>query len=407
MKQKEVILLNVTGADKPGLTSSLTQILARYKVNILDIGQAVIHDHLSLGMLFEVAGNGESAPVLKDILFKAYELGLRVKFTPISVSDYGSWVSAQGKGRYIITMLGRKLRAEQIARITHIVYEQGLNIDMIQRLSGRISLEDEVKLSPNFSVEFSVRGTPINKELMKKHFLEAAKDIDVDIAFQEDNIYRRNRRLVCFDMDSTLIQTEVIDELAMRAGVGNEVKKITEAAMRGEIDFTESFKRRVSLLKGLDETVMRQIAESLPLTEGAEKLFSTLRKYGYKTALLSGGFTYFAKFLQNKLGIDYVFANDLEIKDGKLTGNHLGEIVDGNKKAELVKNIAFKEDIHLQQVICVGDGSNDLPMINIAGLGIAFHAKPIVKENAQQAISNLGLDAILYLLGFRERELFE
>ncbi|NBC84270.1 MAG: phosphoserine phosphatase SerB [Bacteroidetes bacterium] len=405
--KKEIILLNVIGPDKPGLTSSLTQILAKYQVNILDIGQAVIHDHLSLGMLFEVSARAESSPVLKDLLFKAYELGLQIKFTPISIADYDNWVQAQGKGRYIITMLGRKLSAEQIARITNIVYQQGLNIDIIQRLSGRVNLDEEKESRPrtNSSVEMSVRGTARDMEQMKKQFLDAAKEIDVDIAFQEDNIYRRNRRLVCFDMDSTLIRTEVIDELAARAGVGDQVVKITEAAMRGEIDFAQSFKQRVGLLKGLEESVMREIAENLPLTEGAEKLFRTLKKYGYKTALLSGGFTYFAKYLQNKLDIDYVFANDLEIVDNKLTGNHLGEIVDGRKKAELVKNIAFKEDIHLQQVICVGDGSNDLPMINIAGLGIAFHAKPIVKENAQQAISNLGLDALLYLLGFREREL--
>jgi phosphoserine phosphatase len=404
MNKKEIILLNITGADKPGITTQLTDLLKEYNVNILDIGQAVIHDYLSLGMLIEVPEESESSPVLKDLLFKAYELDINIKFKPITENDYSSWVNMQGKERFIVTIIGRRLTANQIAVVTKIIRKQNLNIDGISRLSGRVDLNNN-KPQSNASVEFSVRGTPVNKEEMKRSFLEAAKEIKADIAFQEDNIYRRSRRLVCFDMDSTLIQTEVIDELAIKAGVGDKVKHITEEAMKGNIDFNESFIQRVSLLKGLDETVMKNIAENLPITEGAEKLFKTLKKYGYKTAILSGGFTYFGKFLQNKLGIDYVFANDLEIADGKLTGKHLGEIVNGNKKAELLKQIAFKEDIHLQQVIAIGDGSNDLAMINVAGLGIAFHAKPIVKESAQQSISNIGLDALLYLLGFREREI--
>ncbi|MDP4189611.1 MAG: phosphoserine phosphatase SerB, partial [Bacteroidota bacterium] len=272
---------------------------------------------------------------------------------------------------------------------------------------GRLKLDDEETQDTKAKacVEFSVRGTPIDKEEMKSRFLEISRTLGVDIAFQEDNIFRRNRRLVCFDMDSTLIQTEVIDELAEKAGVGQKVREITESAMRGEIDFRESFKKRLALLKGLDERVMVEIAERLPLTEGAERLFRTLRRYGFKTAILSGGFTYFGRFIQSKLGIDYVYANELEVVNGKLTGNCIGDIVDGAKKAELLRNIAFKEDIHLEQTVAVGDGSNDLPMINIAGLGIAFHAKPIVKENAQHSISTIGLDAILYLMGFRERDI--
>lgn len=403
MNNNEVILVNITGPDKPGLTSSLTSVLANYNVNILDIGQAVIHDHLSLGMLFEVPSSAGASPVLKDLLFKAYELGVEIKFNPINSCEYIDWVKEQGKERYIITVLGRKLTSTQISKVSGIIYQQGLNIDYISRLSGRVSLNGEQSGS-NACVEFSVRGTPIMKEVMKKDFLDIAREIEADIAFQKDSIFRRNRRLVCFDMDSTLIQTEVIDELAIEAGVGEQVKKITEQAMRGEIDFNQSFIKRVSLLKGLDEELMKKIAQRLPMTEGAEKLFTTLKKYGYKTAILSGGFTYFGNYLKERLGIDYVYANQLEIADGKLTGKHVGEIINGDKKAELLKNIAAKEEIHLQQVIAVGDGSNDLPMIREAGLGIAFHAKPVVKENAQQAISNLGLDAILYLLGFRERE---
>ena len=400
----EIILINIYGNDKPGLTSSLTQILANYNANILDIGQAVIHNNLDLGLLFEVPAESESSPLLKDLLFKGYELGVKVKFTPINVEDYNNWVNNQGKERYILTLLGRFISAKHISEVTNIIYKQQLNIDKISRISGRISLEDTAPDS-KACVELSLRGKPSNIAEMKGNFLEIARNLGVDIAFQEDTIFRRTRRLVCFDMDSTLIQTEVINELAEHAGVGEAVSRITEMAMRGEIDFAESFKQRVALLKGLDEKVMVQIAENLPLTEGAERLFRTLKKYGFKTAILSGGFTYFGRHLQSKLGIDYVFANQLEIVDGKLTGAYIGEIIDGPKKAELLRNIAFKEDIHLEQTVAVGDGSNDLPMLNIAGLGIAFHAKPLVKKNAQHAISNTGLDAILYLMGFRDRDI--
>jgi phosphoserine phosphatase len=405
-KRKEIILVNITGNDKPGLTSSLTEILSHYGVNILDIGQAVIHDQLSLGMLFELPEAAESAPVLKDLLFKAYELDIQIRFTPISEDNYQDWVNLQGKDRYIVSLISRKISARQLSKVSQVVYQQGLNIDTITRLTGRIPLgvfEEKGKAC----IEFSVRGKPRNESDMRQQFMDIARDIGADIAFQTDNIFRRNRRLVCFDMDSTLIQSEVIVELAKRAGVGDKVNKITEAAMRGEMDFTESFRKRIALLKGLDESVMKDIAGHLPVTEGAERLFGTLKKYGFKTAILSGGFTYFGRYLQNMLGIDYVFGNELEIVDGKLTGRHLGDIVDGNMKAELLKKIAFKEDIHLEQVIAVGDGANDLPMLNVAGLGIAFHAKPKVKKSARHAISTIGLDGILYLMGFRDREIGE
>lgn len=403
-KNREIVLLNISGSDQPGVTSKLTDILAQHNVNILDIGQAVIHDDLGLGILLEVPETSESSPILKDLLFKAYEIGLNIKFTPIGEDKYNEWVDNQGKERFIITLISKKLTAQQLSQVTKVISEQGLNIDVISRLSGRIPLSN--KQTANKSVvEFSVRGTAKDIGNMKTRFIEISGNTGVDIAFQEDNIYRRNRRLVCFDMDSTLIQAEVIDELARKMGVYEQVSSITEAAMRGDIDFNDSFKQRIALLKGLDESVLQEVAEALPITEGAERLFKTLKKYGYRTAILSGGFTYFGNYLKNKLEIDYVFANELEIKEGKLTGKHIGEIIDGEKKAELLKLIAFKEDIHLEQVIAVGDGSNDLPMLRIAGLGIAFHAKPKVKASAKHSISTIGLDAILYLLGFRDREI--
>lgn len=402
---KELVLMNVQGEDRPGVTASLSKVLAEHKVEILDIGQSVIHNDLGLGILFGLTAQSDSSPVLKDLLFKAYELGMNVKFTPIDPQHYEDWVSQQGKQRHILTLMSRSLSGEQVNLVAQLIRDQGLNIDGISRLSGRRSLKGDESGKVLSVVEFSVRGVPSDEAALKQSIIDISHEAGVDIAYQEDNIYRRSRRLVCFDMDSTLIQTEVIDELAREAGVYDQVSAITESAMRGEIDFKESFKRRISLLKGLDVKVMRQIAERLPLTEGAERLFKTLKKYGYKTAILSGGFNFFGNYLKSRLDIDYVFANELEVKDGHLTGRHVGDIVDGAKKAEMLKLLAFKEEIHLEQVIAVGDGANDLPMLELAGLGIAFHAKPKVKATAQHAISETGLDTILYLIGFRDREI--
>ncbi|WP_027720565.1 phosphoserine phosphatase SerB [Maridesulfovibrio zosterae] len=400
----EIILIQISGEDKAGLTSALTEVLAGYGIDILDIGQSVIHNQLILGILIHIPQESESAPVLKDIMFKGYELGVNVKFKPIESDKYMDWVNAQGKPRHIITLVARKASGTAISKVANIVAENGLNIDMIHRLSGRIPMNGEL-IPRQACVEFSVRGTPQNLDLMRSSFLTMATEEQVDIALQEDNVFRRNRRLVAFDMDSTLIQAEVIDELAKAAGSGDLVSSITESAMRGEIDFQESLRQRLATLKGLDESVMVEIAQNLPITEGAERLISNLKKFGYKTAIISGGFTYFGEKLQERLGVDYVYANRLEIKDGKLTGGVIGDIVDGPKKAELLRKIAEKEQISLQQAIAVGDGANDLPMLSIAGLGIAFHAKPKVKKDARQSISHFGLDSILYLIGLRDREM--
>ncbi|WP_422104673.1 phosphoserine phosphatase SerB [Winogradskyella sp.] len=400
----DIFLLNISGQDKPGLTSGLTSVLAEYDAKILDIGQANIHDTLSLGMMFEIKSGKKSAAVLKDLLFKAYELGITAKFTPISLEDYEHWVSMQGKDRYIITILGEKLAAEQISEVTKVISEKGLNIDSIKRLTGRTSLV-KTQEYPRASIQLSIRGKLADKSEFTTRFMDISKELDVDIAFQEDTMFRRNRRLVCFDMDSTLIQTEVIDELAERAGVGEAVKAITESAMQGEIDFNESFRKRMKLLEGLSESVLQEVAEKLPITKGAKRLIDTLHYYGYKTAILSGGFTYFGHYLQEKLDIDFVYANQLEIKNGRLTGGYIGDIVDGHKKAEYLKRLADNMGIDIGQTIAVGDGANDLQMLNLAGLGIAFHAKPKVKDNAQNSISSIGLDGVLYLLGYHDRHI--
>ena len=397
----ELIQINISGQDRPGVTSALTAILGKYGASILDIGQADIHHTLVLGLLFKTTSD-RSGDIMKELLFKAAGMNVQIRFSPISVKDYEEWVSLQGKNRYIITILGRRITAEQIASVTAIVSEQGLNIDMIQRLTGRMPLNEEGAVGGKTCIEFSVRGTPTDKDKMQRDFMQLTNRLDFDLSLQEDTIFRRCRRLICFDMDSTLIETEVIDELAERAGVGNEVRAITESAMRGEIDFKESFTRRVAMLKGLDESVMKDIAEKLPIAEGADRLMKVLKRTGYKIAILSGGFTYFGNYLKQRYGIDYVYANELEIIDGKLTGRYLGDIVDGRRKAELLKLLTQVENIDIAQTIAVGDGANDLPMLTTAGLGIAYHAKPKVKANAQQSISTIGLDGVLYFLGFKD-----
>ena len=399
--QLELILINISGQDHPGVTSALSEILARYDAGILDIGQADIHHTLSLGILIKT-DSAVSGNIMKELLFKASELNVNIRFTPISIKEYEEWVGRQGKNRWIITLLGRRLTARQIANVTSELAKQCMNIDAIQRLTGRMPLGEEEQPRSKSCVELSVRGTPADVHAMQERFMQLSQEDEFDISMQEDTLYRRCRRLICFDMDSTLIETEVIDELAMRAGVGDQVKAITERAMRGEIDFCESFRERVALLKGLDESVMREIAENLPVTEGVDRMMQVLKRAGYKTAILSGGFTYFGNYLKQRYGFDYVYANELEIVDGKLTGRHLGDIVDGRRKAELLKLIAQVENVNIAQTIAVGDGANDLPMLSTAGLGIAFHAKPKVKANAEQSISTIGLDGVLYFLGFKD-----
>ena len=335
--KQEQILVRITGQDRPGLTASIMGILAKYDAQILDIGQADIHSTLSLGILIRM-NEMNSGQVMKELLFKATELGVNIGFSPIGDDEYEDWVGHQGKNRYILMVMGRSLEARQIEAATRIIADQGFNIDAIRRMTGRKSIKNPAK-HIRACIEFSLRGEPANRQEMQRRLMKLSSEMEIDFSFQKDDMFRRMRRLICFDMDSTL---------AERAGVGAEVRAITESAMRGEIDFKESFTRRVSLLKGLDVSVMQEIAENLPITEGADRLMTILKRCGYKIAILSGGFTFFGEYLQRRYGIDYVYANELEIdENGKLTGHYVGDIVDGQRKAELLKLIAQVEKVNL------------------------------------------------------------
>ena len=402
----EVILINITGRDRKGLDAKFAGILAEYDVNILDIGQAVIHEHISLGILAEIPNPKNYSSIFKDMLFEGHNMGLKVDIKSVASDNYEKWVHAQGKERRIITLLGRTLSAQQISAVASIIAKNRLNIDSISRLTGRISIK-KPQSNPRACVQLSVSGKPLDILDMRRTFMEISQKAGIDISFHVDNIYRRNRKLVVFDMDSTLIQSEVIVELAKLAGVGDQVNNITESAMRGEIDFKESFRQRVALLKGLQEEQLMKLTRELPLTDGADLVTKTLKGLGYKLGILSGGFRFVGEYLKDRLGFDYMYANDLDIEDSVVTGKVVGDIVDGEKKAILLRQLAQKENIALDQTIAVGDGANDLPMISIAGLGVAFNAKPIVRQKASNAISSVGLDGLLYLIGIHDREIKE
>ncbi len=398
----QAVLIHFSGPDKPGLTAAITSILVRYDVGILDIGQAVVHENLALGILLQLSAGANFAPLKSALINRAHELGLQARFTIVPQGAIKHWLHGLRQHHFIIAMLGRAITAEQLARVSAIISAHGMNVDRIDRLSGELSPADT---PTNACVEFAVSGDSSRELAMRAEFLATAQELSIDIAFQRESIFRRNRRLFAFDMDSTLIQGEVIDELAKMAGVGDRVARITEAAMRGELNFDESFTRRVGLLKGLSAERVHSLLDTIPLAEGAERLVRTLKLLGYKTAILSGGFTFFARYLQDRLGIDYVHSNELEIIDGMVTGRVLPPIINGDRKAALLAEIAGREGISLEQVVAVGDGANDIPMLNIAGMGIAYRAKPLVRQNADQSISCLGLDGLLYLIGVRDRDI--
>jgi phosphoserine phosphatase len=385
------VLVTVTGPDHPGITARLTSIIAEAEAQLLDIEQVVVQGQLTLAFLVSMKAD---RGLLKELLFAAKSLGVELDFAPVDTSAGGESLAQ----RYVATAIGRRLGARELYQVSSALAAHGANIERIHRLSqGELG-----------SVEIQL-GLPAGQdpEPLKRALLELAMGGTFDVALQREGIFRRSKRLVVMDMDSTLISIEVIDELARAAGVMNQVRAITERAMQGEMDYDDSLRQRLKFLEGLDVAVLRRIAAELPLTEGAETMVRVLQRLGYRIAVVSGGFSIAADALKARLGLDYAYANTLEVVNGKLTGRVVGPIVNARRKAELLETIAQAEGVLLDQVIAVGDGANDLLMLERAGLGIAFHAKRKLREAADTSITAAGLDAILYLLGISARELRE
>ena len=393
------MLVSISGQDKPGLMSALMGICVEYDAQILDMGQAVIHDELALGLLLCSTNLDAMSEAIEA---RCEQTGSALRMQRVNADDYGTWSQTIFQSPLILTLLTNDSAAQPLQAVSALTHTYRMNIDTVRRLTKPKALAGTADTDDRFGLEMRLSGELASSVEFQAELLKLADHSGFDVSLQRDSVFRRNRRLVAFDMDSTLIAEEVMDELAKRHGVGAEVVAITDAAMAGQLDFKESFRRRAALLKGMPLEVLHDVAESVALNTGAHRLIKALKHFGYTIAVFSGGFQYVGEHLQQRLGIDYVYANELEVVDGVMTGEVLGDIVDAQGKADLLQKIAAKEGISLAQTIAVGDGANDLPMLQQAGLGVAYHAKTIVRESAKHSISNFGLDAILYLIGFSD-----
>ena len=393
------MLVSISGQDKPGLMSALMGICVEYDAQILDMGQAVIHDELALGLLLCSTNLDAMSEAIEA---RCEQTGSALRMQRVNADDYGTWSQTIFQSPLILTLLTNASAAQPLQAVSALTHTYRMNIDTVRRLTKPKVLAGTADTDDRFGLEMRLSGELASSVEFQAELLKLADHSGFDVSLQRDSVFRRNRRLVAFDMDSTLIAEEVMDELAKRHGVGAEVVAITDAAMAGQLDFKESFRRRAALLKGMPLEVLHDVAESVALNTGAHRLIKALKHFGYTIAVFSGGFQYVGEHLQQRLGIDYVYANELEVQDGVMTGEVLGDIVDAQGKADLLQKIAAKEGISLAQTIAVGDGANDLPMLQQAGLGVAYHAKTIVRESAKHSISNFGLDAILYLIGFSD-----
>ena len=393
---QERVLVTVTGPDTPGITAALTGVLASKGARLRDIEQVVVQGQLTLCLLVGLdSAPGSGEPVLKDLLFTAKRMGLDLDFAVVSPDQNGH----AGQSRYAVTAIGDGLDAGGVHVIADVLARHGANIEQIRQLSGERlgSLEIIVGLPPE----------PGLASTLRRDLIRVTADLDIDVAVQRERLTRRAKRLVIMDMDSTLIRIEVIDELAAMHGVGEQVSEITRRAMGGELDFEQSLRERVGLLRGLSVEKVHALAADLPITEGAREMLRVLRKLGFKTGVISGGFTFAAYALKDKLGLDYAYANEMVEADGVLTGEVKQPVVSPQRKADLLDAIAQREGIALEQTIAIGDGANDLAMLERAGLGIAFHAKPRLREQADTALRAGGLDRILYLLGLHAHDIAE
>ena len=392
-----LILITMTGRDRPGVFATVTKLIAASGgARIRDIEMTVTHPQMVLTLLLDLShGECSEKPLIKDLLFAAMELELHLDFSVVTEDEYRRKTASNS---YIVTIMGSSIDAGSLAVVSQILVDCQVNIERISKLT-----QGELRC-----VELLI-GSDSNLEIktLKRKLLQSGNNSDVDVAVQKESLYRRAKRLVVMDMDSTLIQVEVIDELARLAGVGSEVAAITEQAMNGELDFKQSLAARVALLKGLKQQALEEVYQQIPFTAGARNLVHILKRLGFRTAVISGGFQFFTDRLKDDLGLDYAYANQLEIIDGVVSGRTCGQVVDGERKAQLLEEIARREGITLDQVIAIGDGANDLPMLGKAGLGIAFNAKARVREQADTHINQQGLDSILYLLGLSEREMAE